>query len=201
MSVPALTLSNIGWDVCEYNQQVYSPTKVIDNQSSLRFWEQAKSCQKCLKIRQNAENLGKESWTNNYRTRSHAEWLKWLEPSWASVHWMEVQLESSFSWTYLKKKCPLKFVVNNLLFFFFSNHSQHNFSGKSCFPGSSGKCKYAWIWIFKKKPFPKLSFLMYMVYMVKHQRYLSAMNMHCSITQAALLPKYYENSILSNENT
>ena len=34
-SSPALTLSDIGWDVREYNPLVYSPTKVID--TSLKF--------------------------------------------------------------------------------------------------------------------------------------------------------------------
>ena len=146
-----------------------------------------------------------------------------------SVHWMELQLWGSFSrnifqseyivyLTFHKFQKELKkffnksyigfkeFILKTNLFIFwkFSSLSNQKCSGSDQvnhnslpFLASMLECEFRNLTFFKALI---LMHMVHIVYMVKHQRYLSAMNMHCSITQAALLPKCYRNSIFDNQN-
>ena len=67
----ALTLSDIGWDLCEFRPKapVYSVTNIIFSVINIKLDEQAKWSNQIER---------KQCWTNNHWIWSQAKWFKWL---------------------------------------------------------------------------------------------------------------------------
>ena len=67
----ALTLSDIGWDLCEFRPKapVYSVTNIIFSVINIKLDEQEKWSNQIER---------KQCWTNNHWMWSQAKWFKWL---------------------------------------------------------------------------------------------------------------------------